>query len=254
MHRITLGNTGIEVSYLAYGTGTNGWGGSSNMTRLGKRQAVHLLRFAYDHGVNFIDSADQYGTHGVTAELIKQVGRENLVIATKTTARTAAEMQQALERFRKELNTDYLDIVLLHCMTNRNWTETHAGAMDVLSAAKEKGVVRALGCSCHDFGAFQTAAWSKWVEVNLCRINYDGCHMDHTPDKIIEVLEQMHAQGKGIYGMKVVGQGRLTDDPRRALQFVMGLSCVHAITVGMLSEREILQNVEIIEEFARVAV
>jgi predicted aldo/keto reductase-like oxidoreductase len=139
-------------------------------------------------------------------------------------------------------------------MTRRNWTETHAGQMDVLSEAKAKGIVRAVGCSCHDFGAFQTAARSKWVEVNLCRINYDGVHMDNTPDKIIEVLEQMHAQGKGVYGMKVVGQGRLTDDPRRAIQFVMGLSCVDAMTVGMLSEWEILQNIEIIEEFANVMV
>jgi predicted aldo/keto reductase-like oxidoreductase len=254
MQRVTLGNTGIEVSYLAFGTGVSGWNYVSDLTRLGKKQAVHLLRFAYDHGINFIDSADQYGTHGVTAELIKQVGRENVVVTTKSVAKSASDMRKDLDRFRKELGTDRLDIVLLHCMTRRNWTETHAGQMDVLSEAKAKGIVRAVGCSCHDFGAFQTAARSKWVEVNLCRINYDGVHMDNTPDKIIEVLEQMHAQGKGVYGMKVVGQGRLTDDPRRAIQFVMGLSCVDAMTVGMLSEWEILQNIEIIEEFANVMV
>lgn len=146
-----LGSTGIEVSQLCVGTGTLGWGGRSNQTRkLGFQGLADLLIYAYEQGITFIDTADQYGTHPHVREALKQISRDKLVISTKTTARNADQMKTALDRFRQELGTDYLDVVLLHCMMHRNWNTKLRAVMEVLSEAKAQGIVRAVGCSNHD--------------------------------------------------------------------------------------------------------
>jgi aryl-alcohol dehydrogenase-like predicted oxidoreductase len=124
MQRVILGNTGIEVSKLCIGTGTLGWGGGSNQTRkLGLNGLADLLVYAYEQGIAFIDTADQYGSHPHIREALKRIPREKVVITTKTTARNAKRMKSDLDRFRKELGTDYLDIVLLHCMRNKGVNE-----------------------------------------------------------------------------------------------------------------------------------
>lgn len=248
MRQVILGDTGIQVSRLCIGTGTNGWGGRSNQTSLGLKGLANLLRFAYEQGINFWDSADQYGSHPHIREALKTLDRQSVVITTKTVAQTAEQMRSDLDRFRQELNTDYLDIVLLHCMTSPDWPIKMKPVMEVLSEAKEQGIVRATGVSCHDFRAFQRASEEPWVEVVLARINYSGIHMDASPQEVIPVLEKMHRLGKGLYGMKVMGQGSLGKDPRKALRFVLGLPCVDAVVVGMESTREILENVRLVEE------
>jgi predicted aldo/keto reductase-like oxidoreductase len=123
--------------------------------------------------------------------------------------------------------------------------------MEALTRCKEQGLIRAHGVSCHDFGAFQAAAMTKWVDVALARINYAGISMDASPPDVIRVIEQMAAAGKGVYGMKVLGQGKLAkadDGPRKAIEFVMNLSCVHAMTIGMTSQREVAENIAIVNE------
>ena len=246
MQRVKLGNTGIETSYLAIGTGTNGWNGSSNQTRLGFEKCVNLLEYAYDNGVAFIDSADMYGSHRETAELGKRVGRSNLVIATKTVAKDAEKAKADIPRFLKELNADYLDIVLMHCMTRGDWPTAMRPVMDVLSDYKRRGVIRAVGVSCHDFAAFQNAAEDEWVDIVLARVNYDGVAMDAPPDQAIPVIERMKANGKAVYGMKVIGQARLADNWKGAIKFVFDLDCVDAVTIGMQSREEIDRNVDYI--------
>ena len=246
MHRVQLGSAGIETSYLAIGTGTNGWNGSSNQTRLGFEECVGLLEYAYENGVAFIDSADMYGSHKETAELARRVGRENLTIATKTVAKNADAARKDIPRFLKELGTDRLDIVLMHCMTRADWPTAMRPVMDVLSDFKRRGVIRAAGVSCHDFGAFQKAADEEWVDVVLARINYDGVAMDASPNEVIPVIERMHGNGKGVYGMKVVGQAKLADDWKGAIKFVFDLDCVDAVTIGMQSREEVDKNVQYI--------
>ena len=157
-----------------------------------------------------------------------------------------------MQRFRRELDTDYLDIVLLHCLTEPDWPNRYASSMQALTRLKDAGVIRALGVSCHNFGAFQNAAREPWVEVVLARINYAGVSMDAPPEQVVPVLEQMHAAGKGIYGMKVVGAGRLTHDPRRAIRYVLDLPSVDALVLGMLSEAEIDEDVGLVEELSLV--
>ena len=158
---VSLGNTGIKASRLAIGTGSSGWGGSSNQTRdLGIKGLGDLLEAGYDAGIRFWDSADQYGTHPHLKEGLKRVSRENVVILTKTHASTADEMKKDLDRFRKEIGTDYIDVMLLHCLIQKNWSETKKGAMEVLSQAREDGVIRAHGVSCHSMDALKEAASS----------------------------------------------------------------------------------------------
>lgn len=237
--RIKLGPAGVEVTRLALGTGTNGVGGSSNQTRkLGVRGLADLLRYAYDQGVTFWDSADQYGSHPHLREALKSVPREKVTILTKTHATTAREMRADLDRFRRELNTDYIDIVLLHCMMDPNWPQIKKGAMEVLSEAKEKGIIRTHGVSCHTLGALKAAAESDWVEVDLARLNPAGVAMDADPPTVISVLREMKAKGKGIIGMKVFGAGRLRDRMDESLQFVMGSGVIDCFTIGFESAQE----------------
>jgi aryl-alcohol dehydrogenase-like predicted oxidoreductase len=250
--QVALGNTGLRVSRLCIGTGTSGWGGHSNQTRLGFDRLVSLLCHAYDRGITFWDLADQYGSHPHAAAALRRVGRENVILTTKTVSRTPAEIHQDLDRFRRELATDTLDIVLLHCLTDPEWVGKLGSVMEALSKAKERGIVRAVGVSCHNFGAFKAAAACDWVEVVLARINHAGLHMDAPPEEVIPVLERMHRSGKGIYGMKVMGAGQLGNDPAHAMEYVLNLDCLDAIVIGMEDEGEIDANLDLLRRLTPV--
>lgn len=240
--RVTLGRTGIQVSALCIGTGTNGWGGRSSQTALGRKGLPDLLEYAFQAGITFWDSADQYGSHPHVRDGLQRVGREHVVITTKTRARTAADCRTDLERFRRELSVDCIDIVLMHCLFDPEWPAQYAPVMDVLSEAKQSGKVRAVGVSCHNFGAFQRAADEPWVDVVLARLNYGNVNMDASWPEVVEVLHQMREGGKGVYGMKVLGAGKLTQDPERAIRFVFEQRAVDAITIGMRSRAEVDEN------------
>ena len=118
MDIVDLGLTGISTSRLCFGTGTTGWKHRSNQGDLGIERLAYLLRFAHEHGVSFWDTADMYGTHPHVAAALREVGRETVTVTTKTVSRTAGEVRADVERFLGELGTDYLDIVLLHCITD----------------------------------------------------------------------------------------------------------------------------------------
>ena len=251
MDKYTLGNTGIEVSRLCFGTGTGGWNGRSDQTRLGLQELADLMHYAFDRGITFFDAADQYGSHRHVARLLDAVDRDACVLATKTCATSAEEAEADIERFRRELNTEVLDIVLMHCMTSADWPEARSGVLDVLERKKQDGVIRAHGVSCHDFGAFRTAAETGWVDVVLARINYAGKHMDGPPEKILPVLEKMDEAGKGIYGMKVVGAGELGDDARDAIHYVLDIPSIDAITIGMVSRQQVDDNIGYVESHDR---
>lgn len=251
MQRVPFGHTGLMVSRLSMGTGTHGWGGRSQQTELGFENLVRLLRTAYEWGVNFWDSADQYGSHPHVREALKGLPREEVVITTKTVARSAQEARRDLERFRRELGTEVLDIVLLHCMTEARWSQRYRGAMEVLQRAKEEGWVRAVGVSCHDLGALRTAAEEPWVDVILARINFAGVNMDASPEKVLPLIAQAAANGKAVYGMKVLGCGHLSQEPLRALRFALEVPGILAVTVGIRSERELRQNLEAVEAWER---
>jgi 1-deoxyxylulose-5-phosphate synthase len=239
--RVKLGPMQIDVSRLAQGSGTNGVNGASNQTRkLGLRGLADLFDAAYDNGITFWDTADQYGTHPHVKEALQRVPREKVAILTKTHASTEKEMRADLDRFRRELGTDYIDILLLHCMLEGDWPERRKGAMAVISEAREKGIVRTHGTSCHTLAALQTAARHPWVQVDLARINPAQVEMDAAPATVIGVLRQMKAAGKGVIGMKILGAGALRQKADQSLQFALALDCVDCFTIGAESRAEML--------------
>jgi aryl-alcohol dehydrogenase-like predicted oxidoreductase len=170
---------------------------------------------------------------------LKGVRREKVVILTKSWADSEAQMRADLDRYRKELGTEYLDIVLMHCMMDGRWPEKKKGAMAALSEAKQRGVIRAHGVSCHTLDALKAAAASDWVEVDLARLNPAGRHMDAEPAVVLPILKQMKAQGKGIIGMKILGQGDLRGQADTALQYALAQDVLDCFTIGAESREEL---------------
>jgi 1-deoxyxylulose-5-phosphate synthase len=237
--RVKLGPRKIEISRLAMGTGTHGGGGSSNQTRkLGYQGVAELMRAAYDQGVTFWDAADQYGSHTYFREALKTVPRDKVVILTKTNSKTAAGVKADLDRYRKELGVDVIDVVLLHALTAGDWNQTLKPCMDVISEAREKGIVRSHGLSAHSLPALQTAAKEPWVEIEFARLNPAQLHMDADPQTIVKVLRETRAAGKGVVGMKILGQGDLRGKAAEALQFALAQDCLDAFTIGSESRGE----------------
>ncbi len=241
---VELGPKKIRVSRLAVGSGTNGVGGASNQTRkLGLGGLADMFRAAYDQGVFFWDTADQYGTHPHVREALKRVPREKVVILTKTHASTAAEMKADIDRFRRELGTDYIDILLLHCMMDAGWPQRKRGAMEYITELQEKGIVRTKGVSCHTMAALRAAAASPWVEVDLARFNPAGVQMDASPAEVLPVLKQMKAAGKGIIGMKILGAGALRRRADECLQYALAHDVIDCFTIGHESIAELNDTV-----------
>jgi len=235
---VSLGSTGIKTSRLAMGTGTVGYDHHSNQTSLGVKGLSDLLLNGYDYGLRFFDAADSYGSHPHVAEALKHVKRDQVTVLTKSWARDAAGMRADLDRFRRELGTDYLDICLMHCLTEADWTTRFRGAMDVLEEAKQKGTIRAHGCSCHSIEALRAAAKSPWVEIDLARINPIGSHMDADPATVVSVLKEMKAAGKAVVGMKILGQGDLSKRQDEAIKYALSLGLLDAFTIGAESRQE----------------
>jgi 1-deoxyxylulose-5-phosphate synthase len=233
---VVLGKTGIRTSRLAMGTGTIGSGGSSNQTRT--NALPRLLLNGYDNGLLFFDTADSYGSHPDVAEALKHVSRDKVTVMTKCDSRDPKQARADLDRYRRELKTDYIDICLMHCLTEDDWTDRYRGVMDVFSEAKEKGIIRSHGVSCHSIGALRAAAKSPWVEIDLVRLNPVGAFMDAEPATVISVIKEMRAQGKGIVGMKILGQGAMRTRQDDALRFALGSGVLDAFTIGAENTHE----------------
>src|SRR6202167_1918877 len=235
---VTLGSTGIRTSRLAMGTGTVGSGHHSNQTALGIKGLSDLLLNGYDHGLRFFDAADSYGSHPYVGEALKRVPRDKVTVLTKTWARDPATARADLDRFRRELGTDYLDVCLMHCLTESDWPERYKSVMEVFSEAKQKGIIRAHGCSCHSIEALRVAAKSPWVEVDFARINPIGSHMDADPETVVGVLRSMKAAGKAVIGMKILGQGDLRNRQDDAIKYALSLGILDAFTIGAESKQQ----------------
>jgi aryl-alcohol dehydrogenase-like predicted oxidoreductase len=247
--RIVLGRTGVRCSFLAQGTGFHGWAGASDQTRLGQAGFTRLLRHAIDEGVNFVDMADQYGSHPFVREAVKGVPRDDLVLLSKLHLSGSARGRrgvtgESLDRFRRELGTERIDVCLIHCVTDEGWLEDFARVRDDLAAQKEKGVLRAVGVSCHDHGALKRAAADPWVDVIFARINHRGgseYSCDDTREEIAKTLRRARANGKAVVGMKIFGAGKLTSpaDREASLRYVLGSGLVDAVTIGMTTAAQV---------------
>lgn len=249
--RVVLGRTGIETSLIGMGTGSVGVKRSSNQVRLGQEKFIRLVRHAYDRGITYFDVADQYGSHIFLREALKGLPREKLYIQTKTRATNAEVARADIDRFREELGLDYIDTLLMHCMTTKNWPTDFRPVMDVLLDAKARKWVRAVGVSCHGMDPLRAAVGCDWVEVDLARINPVGvkARMDGPPEEVVPCLRAMHQQGKGVLGMKILGEGtfKTPEQQLESLRFVLGLGCVDAFVIGFESPDQIDQIVSRVE-------
>lgn len=251
---VTLGRTGIKASRLAQGTGWNGSGRSSAHTRLGEKAFNELIRHGLERGIAFMDAADLYGSHPYLRTALNGVPRDKYILLSKIWPRTeywnlaSGGAQKEVDRFRRELNSDVIDICLIHCMTNVNWPAEHERVRDELSELKAKGAVRAVGVSCHDLGALKAACTHPWTDVILARINNVGkeAAMDASVEEVTPLLRQARADGKVILGMKIFGAGALTSPEQKdaSLQYVWGHGLVDAVTIGMLSPQEVDDTIE----------
>jgi len=233
---VYLGPDKVKLSRLAMGTGTVG---GSLQRKLGVEGLADHLQYGTDQGIVYWDTADAYKTHPHVKEALKRVPREKVAIMTKTRARTAEEMRAALDRYRLETGSDYFDILLLHAVTSPTWPQEMQGAMEVLAEAREKGIVRTHGLSCHSLGALQTAVQTPWVRVVLARINPAQARMDGEPGTILSVLRDFKKAGKGVIGMKILGEGDLREKVDDALRFALSQDCIDCFTIGAADRTEL---------------
>ena len=247
---VPLGRTKVKVSRVGFGTGMRGGNRQSNQTRLGKEVFEKLLRDAYERGVRFFDLADMYGTHPFAADALSRCPRESYAIQTKIWVRKGGipeperpDADVVVARFLKELKTDYIDSVLIHCMTDKDWPGQQRRQMDILAKLKEKGLIRAHGVSLHSFAALETASADPWVDTFNVRFNAYGVNMDDKdPKKVAAAVQKAHAAGKGVVAMKLIGEGKFRDDDEKrneSANFVLNTRAVASLVVGFEKIEEV---------------
>lgn len=246
---VTLGKTKLKTSRFCLGTGMRGGNRESNHTRMGKEKFEALIRESNDRGTQMFDLADMYGTHPYVIPALKGIKRDKYQIVTKIWFRPGGipekerpDADVCVERFLREIGTDYIDLVLLHCVVSPKWPEELRKQMDIMAKLKDQGKIRAHGVSVHSLEALEACITEPWVDSVHARINPYGMSMDGPADKVAPVLKKIHDSGKGVVGMKLVGEGRLRNDPEKrdeSLRYVLALGCVDVLNVGCESIAEV---------------
>ena len=248
---VVLGKTGLKLSRLGIGLGSNG----GNVQRgLGQEAFNKLVRYAFDQGIRYFDCAQSYKTFDWVGEAIKDLPRDEIFLLSKIGGnpdKPAEVIDKQLQAFK----TDRIDCLLLHCAVTSTWPQERSRLMEAIDDAKAKGKICSKGISCHSLPALRVAAASDWVEVNLVRVNPQAKHTDSetpkwdAPGTVIEpVLEQMalmKQNGHGIIGMKLIGNGDFTnpDDREKAMRFAMSRREIDAVTIGFKSPEEVDESI-----------
>ena len=244
--QITLGKTGVKLSRLGFGTGSDG---GSVQRALGRTGFERLIRYAYDQGITYIDTAQNYQIHEWVRDAIKGLPREKLYLQSKMPG-VPEKPLEVLDRYRRELGVDYLDSLLVHAAMTRTWDDERKRVMDALEEAKEKKIIRAKGVSCHGLPALTRSTQTDWVDVHLVRINPQGRHIDGktgewaepgNTDAALKEIKAMHGKGRGVIGMKIIGNGDFTkaEDREKSIRFAMGCQEIDAIVIGFKNTAEI---------------
>ena len=259
VQKIKLGKSGLETTLIGFGSGVSATNRSSALTRQDHDKSIAAIRHAYDRGIRMFDTADAYGSHGLIGEAMKSMDRSKIMLTSKIWVQRGGipeperpDANIVVDRFRKELNTDYLDLVQVHLMTDGKWTDTWKKQMDIMSDLKAKGIIKAHGVSVHSLDAMQAALESPWVDVVHARINPYGIAMDKPePQLVVDVINKLHASGKGVIGMKLIGAGQFSNDSEKidnSLRFVLGLGSVDMMIVGFQESAQIDNYLDRVEK------
>jgi predicted aldo/keto reductase-like oxidoreductase len=251
---VTLGKSKVKVTRLAFGTGTMG---GRLQRELGQDEFTRLVRYAYDRGIRFFETAESYhGMPEMLAIALKGLPRDSYRLMTKYSTPAAGDPAPKIDQFRKQLNTEYVDILLLHCLRPPTWATDYQSLQDGFSLAQQKGIIAAHGASIHGLPALRTISGNKWLQVAMIRMNHNGTKMDtpemrdvNQPGNVEEVVahtRKVHQQGLGVISMKLVGEGRFTTAEERdaAMKFAMNLGCVDSVTIGFKNTAEIDEAIE----------
>ena len=250
---VTLGESDVKVTRLAFGTGSF----SGRVQRdLGQDQFTRLVRYAYDHGVRFFETAESYDDmHRMLGVALKGIPRDSYRMMTKVTTRPGVDPQQKIDELRKLANTEYFDVMLLHWQHVASWPTDSIRWQEGIQEAQSKKIVRVRGASVHGLPALRQVPETKWLEVAMIRMNHKGASMDaedyntHGPGNVSEVVthvKQARQEGMGVISMKLVGEGRFTrrEDRQAAMKFAFKNAGVNSVTVGYKNTAEIDEAIE----------
>jgi aryl-alcohol dehydrogenase-like predicted oxidoreductase len=249
---VTLGNSGVRVTRLAFGTGSF----SGKVQRdLGQEQFTRLVRHAHERGIRFFETAESYsGMHEMLGVALKGVPRDSYQLMTKVTT-NGADPQTKIDNLRKQANTEYFDIMLLHWQHSPSWPTDSLRWQDGISEAQSKKVVLARGASVHGLPALRQTPETKWLEVAMIRMNHKGVRMDAEDynteglgnvSEVVAHVKQVRKEGMGVISMKLVGEGAFTarEDRQAAMKFAFRNAGVNAVTVGYKSTAEVDEAIE----------
>jgi 1-deoxyxylulose-5-phosphate synthase len=249
---VTLGRSGVKVTRLAFGTGSF----SGRVQReLGQEGFTRLVRYAYDQGIRFFETAESYGEmHKMLGVALKGIPRDSYRIMSKVTTREGVDPEQKFDELRKLANTEYFDIMLLHWQHTATWpSDTHKWQDGILEAQSKKAIV-SHGASVHGLPALRQVPGNQWLDVAMIRMNHKGTRMDaedydtqglgNVPEVVTHV-KQVRAEGMGVISMKLVGEGTFNrEDRRAAMKFAFKNAGVDCVTVGYKSTAEIGEAIE----------
>jgi predicted aldo/keto reductase-like oxidoreductase len=252
---VTLGNSGIKVTRLAFGTGTFG---GKVQRELGQEPFTSLVRHAYDRGIRFFETAEAYtGMPEMLANALRGLPRDSYKLMTKYRLRESDDPKTKIDGYRRILNSEYIDILLLHCVRTSNWAEQFKRLRDEFSEAKQKKIILAHGASCHGLLPLRAfPANTNWLDVALLRVNHFGTKMDTLKqvdsddlgdvNEVVGHVKSVRANGTGVIGMKIMGEGQFRTPEQRdaSIKFVMNLGAVDAVTIGYKSPAEIDEAIE----------
>jgi aryl-alcohol dehydrogenase-like predicted oxidoreductase len=250
---VTLGKSGVKVTRLAFGTGTF----SGQVQRdLGQVQFTRLVRYAYDRGIRFFETAESYGDmHRMLGIALQGIPRDSYRLMTKVTTRSGVDPQQKIDELRKLASTDYFDIVLLHWQHEPTWPTDSLRWQDGISEAQARHAVLSHGASVHGLPALRKFPGNQWLQVAMIRMNHKGVRMDAEDyetgglgnvSEVVTHVKQVRAQDMGVISMKLVGEGEFTsrDDRKAAMRFAFRNAGVDSVTVGYKNTAEIDEAIE----------
>jgi 1-deoxyxylulose-5-phosphate synthase len=250
---VTLGRSGVKVTRLAFGTGTY----SGRVQReLGQDEFTRLVRYAYDKGIRFFETAESYGEmHKMLGIALKGVPRDSYRLMSKVTTSGGVDPQAKIDELRKLANTDYFDILLLHYQHVATWPTDTVRWQDGVSEAKSKKVVIGQGASVHGLPALRRVPGNKWLEIAMIRMNHKGTKMDAEDyntgglgdvSEVTSHVKQVRSERMGVISMKLIGEGAFTnrEDRKAAMRYAFNNAGVDSVTVGFKNTAEIDEAIE----------